>query len=364
MQRSTILIVDDDPAVLASTSKVLRDKYCVKATKSGTQALQIAQGAEPPDLILLDIMMPELSGYEVLAKLLSNRNSKQIPVIFITAKSSEQDEERGLEMGAVDYITKPISPIVLQARVNTHLLLKYAQDYLADKNTFLETEVHRRMEENQQIQNISIRALAHLAETRDPETGQHILRTQSYVNLLARLLSEREEYKTLVTPEYVDLITRSAPLHDIGKVGIPDSVLLKPGKFDDDEWGIMQNHSYLGAQAIELAEKDTNSPLKFLSLAKEIAHWHHERWDGTGYPDKLRGIAIPLSARIMAIADVFDALISRRIYKEAMPLEQAKAVMYEQKGKHFDPDILNVFLENFELFVEIARAHPEQETLL
>ncbi len=359
MPKQTILIVDDDPTVLAAISKVLREKYRVKATRSGEQALQIAQGPEPPDLILLDVLMPKLNGYEVLNKLQSHQVSKSIPIIFVSAKSSEADEERGLELGAVDYISKPISPVVLQARVNTQLLLKQAKDYLSDKNAFLEAEVHRRMAENQQIQSVSIRALAHLAEIRDPETGQHILRTQAYVYQLAKLLKQREEFNDIITDEYVDLIARSAPLHDIGKVGIPDNILLKAAPLSDREWQIMQSHPGLGAQAIELAEKEVNSPLKFLSLAKEIARWHHEHYDGSGYPDGLAGSDIPLSARIMAVADVFDALLSRRVYKKALATDEVYRQMAEQGGKHFDPVVLQVFLAHFDEFVSIAQSHMD-----
>lgn len=213
------------------------------------------------------------------------------------------------------------------------------------------------MQENQIIQNVTINALGHLAEIRDPETGEHILRTQDYVRVLAERLQGHPLFRDTITDQYIELVTRSAPLHDIGKVGIPDNILLKPGKLTDDEWVIMKTHTELGALAIEHAEKDVDQPVEFLTLAKEITHWHHEKWDGSGYPDGLFGNDIPVSARLMAIADVFDALISKRVYKSTMSLEKARGIIAEGRGKHFDPDITDVFLDNFDEFTQIAHKY-------
>jgi len=354
MTKITVLVVDDDPTTLTATSSILKDQYHVRIANSGERAIQVAQTAPFPELILLDISMPGMDGFEVIRELKNNDKTQNIPVIFVTAMESEGDEETGLSLGAVDYITKPIKPAILLARTMTHVTLKQAQDFLVDQNEFLEAEISRRLKENITVQNVSIRALAHLAETRDPETGDHILRTQSYVNELAKLLQSHSRFKSLISKHFVDLLTKSAPLHDIGKVGIPDHVLLKPGKFNRDEWLIMQTHAEIGARAIEYAEKDVKQPVEFLSLAKEIAHWHHERWDGSGYPDKLKGDDIPLSARIMALADVFDALISSRIYKEPMSFADTWDVIEAEQGHQFDPDIAKVFLDNFDVFVEIA----------
>jgi putative two-component system response regulator len=267
------------------------------------------------------------------------------------------DEEKGLEMGAVDYLTKPINSAILMARVKTHLTLKQANDFLHDKNKYLEAEIDRRMEDNQIIQNVSIGALANLAETRDSETGEHILRTQAYVGVLAKRLQGHPRFRDTITNQFIELATRSAPLHDIGKVGIPDNILLKPDKLTDDEWVIMKMHAEIGAQAIEHAEKDVERPVEFLALAKEIAHWHHEKWDGSGYPDGLSGDEIPVSARLMALADVFDALTTVRVYKPAMPYEKARDIIVEGRGKHFDPDVTDAFLHHFDEFVEIANKH-------
>jgi putative two-component system response regulator len=355
-----LLIVDDMPENLSMLGDMLRDVgYRVKVANSGRLALRYAEQEPQPDLILLDVMMPEMDGYEVLARLQDAASTRAIPVIFLTALDDARDEERGLESGAADYITKPVKPAVVLARVRTQLLVKQAQDWLHDQNAVLEAEVARRMKENERIQTVSIRALAHLAETRDPETGNHILRTQNYVGLLAKLLGDHPGFCATLTPPYVNMLTRSAPLHDIGKVGIPDYILLKPGKLTADEWIIMKTHTLLGSNAIDLAEKDIDHPLEFLLLAKEIAHWHHERWDGKGYPDGLAQGAIPVSARLMAVADVFDALISPRVYKEPMPPAKARDIIAGERGRQFDPDVTDAFLGNFDQFVSIAKMHSD-----
>jgi putative two-component system response regulator len=206
---------------------------------------------------------------------------------------------------------------------------------------------------------VSIRALAHLAETRDPETGNHILRTQGYVNRLAGALRAHPRFSARLDDRYIDLLTRSAPLHDIGKVGIPDHILLKPGKLTPEEWEVMKTHAKIGSDAIERAEQDIEMPLDFLSAAKEIAHWHHEKWDGSGYPDGLAGEAIPVSARLMALADVFDALISARVYKPAFPYEKARDIITEGRERHFDPAVCDAFLDTFADFVAIAERYRE-----
>ncbi len=362
MPDSTILIVDDSPDSLAILSDLLRPDYQVRVANSGNRALQLT-GIDPaPDLILLDVMMPGLDGYAVLEQLKADPLTRDIPVIFITALNLEQDQFRGFKLGAVDYITKPIMPLVVQARIRTHLELKHARDRLSSQNTWLESEVNRRMSENVLIQKISVRALAHLAETRDPETGNHILRTQSYVNALALRLKDHPNFTSVIDDAYTELITQSAPLHDIGKVGIPDHVLLKPGALSADEWTIMKTHAELGAKAIELAEFDVDKKVEFLTLAKEIAHWHHERWDGKGYPDGLTANDIPVSARLMSVADVFDALINKRVYKPAMSFEKAREIIADGRGSQFDPDVVDAFLDGFENFKAIAQRYRETDS--
>jgi putative two-component system response regulator len=357
---ATILIVDDVPDNLAVLGELLRQSgYQVKVANSGRAALRFAAQLPRPDLILLDVMMPEMDGYQVLLALRDNPVTRDIPVMFLTALDASHDEQRGLDMGAADYISKPIRPSVVLARVRTQLEAKQARDLLRGQNSFLEAEVARRMAENELIQAISIRALARLAEIRDPETGNHILRTQAYVELLARRLQSHPRFAATLSDDYIKLLARSAPLHDIGKVGIPDAILQKPGKLDAEEWEIMKTHARLGAEAIEQADLDSEKQLAFLTLAREIARWHHERWDGAGYPDGLQGEAIPVSARLMALADVFDALISPRVYKAPIPLAQACEIMRAGRGSHFDPDACDAFLDVFEQMGEIARSHMD-----
>ena len=358
-----ILIVDDAAENLLVLSDLLRPQYKVLAATNGEGCLRVAHGPLRPELILLDVMMPGMDGYEVLTRLRDDPLTADIPVIFLTALATIGDEERGLRLGAADYITKPISPAIVLARVRTQLQVKQAADLLKNQNISLEREIARRMAKNDLTQQVSIRALAHLAETRDPETGNHILRTQAYVQHLAQTLRRHPRFAAMLNDQYINLLGRSAPLHDIGKVGIPDHILLKPGKLNAEEWAIMQTHAQLGSEAIERAEADIEMPLDFLSLAKEIARWHHEKWDGSGYPDGLSGEAIPLSARLMALADVFDALISPRVYKPPMSFAEARSIIHEGRGKHFDPDIVDAFIADFSVYCAIAERYHDAEDL-
>jgi putative two-component system response regulator len=355
----TILIVDDAPENLTVLSELLQPLYRVRAATSGPKALRIAVTAPRPDLILLDVMMPAMDGYQVFEQLRADPATCDIPVIFVTAMDNMEAELHGLDVGAVDYITKPIMPPIVLARIHTQLELKQAHDWLRNQNGYLETEIAKRMAENELIQEVSIRALAHLAETRDPETGNHILRTQGYVQQLAMDLRPHPRFASILNGHYIRLLARSAPLHDIGKVGIPDAILQKPGPLTPEEWKIMKTHAQLGSEAIELAERDADESVEFLSLAKEIAHWHHEKWDGSGYPDGLAGDSIPISARIMALADVFDALISRRVYKQPMPYDEVRDIIAAGRGRHFDPDMTDAFLAHFSVFCDIADSHRD-----
>ncbi|MBU0752269.1 MAG: two-component system response regulator [Gammaproteobacteria bacterium] len=359
--RTTLLIVDDDPGNLAILGELLQPHYDVLVAPSGKRALEIATET-PPDLILLDVMMPEVDGHEVLRQLKGRPDTQDIPVIFVTGKDGSKDEEAGLALGAVDYITKPFRPAIVLARVRTQLELKLARDWLADQNAHLEAEVTRRTSDIMLTQDITIKALAELAETRDNETGNHIRRTQEYVRLLARQLQGHPRFAAFLTEQNIELLAKSAPLHDIGKVGIPDHILHKPGKLNAEEWAVMQTHAELGAQAIEHALRETDRHIDFLDTAQQIAHWHHEKWDGSGYPDGLKGDAIPVPARLMALADVFDALISRRVYKAAMPPDAARDIIAGERGKHFDPDVTDAFLAAYDDFVAVAEKYQEGET--
>ena len=355
IRRPTILVVDDTPDNLVLMSNLLKDRYVVKVANHGEKALKIVRTGEPPDLILLDIMMPGLSGHEVAQQLMADPKTRDIPVIFLTALASEEDETIGLGLGAADYITKPIRPAILLARVETHLNIKAAADFLRSQNDFLEQEVARRTREVAAIQDVTIHAMASLAETRDNETGNHIRRTQNFVKALAEHLKTHPRFAATLDDATIRLLFKSAPLHDIGKVGIPDRILLKPGKLTPEEFEVMKTHTTLGRDAIEHAELQLGADVAFLRLAKEIAYGHQEKWDGSGYPEGLSGDRIPVSARLMAVADVYDALISRRVYKPALPHAEAVEIIRKGRGNHFDPDITDAFLACADEFHEIAQ---------
>jgi len=381
--KPTILVVDDTPENLSLMSSLLKDSYQVRAANHGERALKIAFSDQPPDLILLDIMMPDIDGYEVCRQLKAEASTRDIPIIFLTARSDMEDEQKGLTLGAVDYITKPINPPIVLARVAAQLSLKARTDFLRernefllekndylkeknsflhDKNAFLEHEVARRTEEVTAIQDVTILAMASLAETRDSETGNHIRRTQHYVKALAEGLKSHARFSAFLTDHNIQMLFKSAPLHDIGKVGIPDRILLKPGRFSPDEFEIMKTHTTLGRDAIAHAEASLGTRVEFLTMAKDIALFHQEKWDGSGYPAGLQGDAIPVAARLMAVADVYDALISRRVYKEGMPHERAVEIIKEGRGKHFDPDMVDCFLTLQGEFQAIALRYADSDT--
>ena len=361
MVQPTVLVVDDAPENLSLISSLLRGRYQVKVCNSGEKALRFLQGEQLPDLILLDIIMPGLSGYDVLGQIRSLPRLSSIPVVFLTAKSGVEDEQRGLDLGAADYITKPISPPVLLARVKTQLENKAAADFLRDQNSFLETEVSKRTREISAIQDVTIMAMASLAETRDSDTGNHIRRTQYYLRALAEKLKSHPRFAMALSDQTISMLFKSAPLHDIGKVGIPDRILLKPGRFTPEEFEVMKTHTTLGRDAIELAERQLGMKVDFLQHAKDIAYFHQEKWDGSGYPTGASGEQIPVSARLMAVADVYDALISRRVYKEGMSHEKAVGIIREGRGTHFDPDIVDAFLEIQGEFVAIAARFSDSD---
>jgi len=359
--KPTVLIVDDTAENLTLMNGLLKDTYRTKVANTGERALKVAQGEGPPDLILLDIMMPGMDGYEVCRRLKSDAKTAAIPVIFLTAKTEVEDEQQGFDVGAVDYITKPISPPIVLARVKTQLTLKAAADFLRDKNAYLESEVGKRTREVQVVQDVTIMAMASLAETRDNETGNHIRRTQNYVRALAKKLQPHPLFKAYLDDDTIEMLYKSAPLHDIGKVGIPDAILLKPGKLTPEEFEVMKTHTTLGRDAIVAAEKLIDAPSTFLRLAREIAHYHQEKYDGSGYPEKLAGDAIPISARLMALADVYDALISKRVYKAPFPHDKAVAMIREGRGRHFDPHMTDAFLLIEHEFAEIAARFADSD---
>jgi len=352
-EQPSILVIDDTPGNLSLLNQLLREHYRVRLANSGPRGLELAAMA-PPDLILLDIMMPDMDGYQVFQRLQSDPATRRIPVIFLTAKVGAEDEERGLAMGAVDFIHKPIAPSVVLARVRTHLQIRHWQTFLEDKSAWLQQEVESRVSEVFRLQEATIRVMVSLAEFRDECTGNHIRRTQDYVRLLADYLSRQPRDAGFLTPEQIDRIAKASPLHDIGKIAIPDHILLKPGRHTPEEFAIMQTHSVKGESMLLRSLHEMGGDNAMLRFACQIARSHHERWDGGGYPDGLAGEAIPLAARLMAVADVYDALRSRRPYKKAFDHAEAVDIIVQGKGSHFDPLLVEAFLALQGVFSEIA----------
>jgi putative two-component system response regulator len=350
----TVLVVDDVPANLQLISELLQDHYEVRVAASGVQALRVIDRVLP-DLILLDVVMPEMDGYEVCRRLKADPRTRDVPVLFLSARKQDEDVCQGFELGATDYLHKPINPPILLARVRTQIRLKTATDLLRSQNMYLDQQVTARTRELQATHDVTILALASLAETRDNETGNHLRRTQHYVRALAEQLRDHPRFRKELDEKSIELMFKSAPLHDIGKVGIPDHILLKPGRFEPAEFDIMKTHAQLGYQALVHAEELLGAQVPFLRIAKEIALCHHEKWDGSGYPRGLAGEAIPVSARLMAVADVYDAVISRRVYKSQMSHDTAATIIYEGAGRHFDPDVVAAFKVLEHQFQQIAR---------
>lgn len=336
IERPTVLVVDDDVSNLYVIMEALKDQYVVVTATNGTRALNKAIAAPLPDIILLDVMMPDISGYDVCTKLKGNEATRGVPVIFVTALSEIGDETKGLELGAVDYITKPINPSLVKARVRNQLELKRHRDRL-------EAMVRERTKELVLTQQATIEMLADLAETRDPETGCHIKRTQEYVCALAHAARQLPDLELFMDDESIDMLYHSAVLHDIGKVGVPDAILNKEGKLSKEEFSMMKEHCIIGYKAMLGAQRKLGEN-SFLRLAGEIALTHHERWNGTGYPRGLSGAEIPISGRIVAVADVYDALVCQRIYKPPFTHKEAVNIIVGERGKQFDPRFVKAFL--------------------
>lgn len=360
-QKQHIMVVDDTPYDIAFMESSLSDTYEISVATNGCDAIELARSSNQPDLILLDVMMPNMDGYEVCSQLKESQITRHIPIIFVTAKDDTANQANGFALGAVDYITKPISIPIVKARVATHLAL-------ADQNRALEAEVRHRTMELNATQDVTIRSLAILAEYRDNETGGHIVRTQHYVRILAEQLRELPRFcDTIGSNDVVELLFKSAPLHDIGKVGIRDYILLKPGTLTDDEFSEMKQHTIYGAEALEKAESSMGEGMhsSFLSIAREIAYTHHEKYDGSGYPQGLKGDEIPVSGRLMAIADIYDALVSRRVYKPPFSHSKAYAIITDGDGRvepsHFDPDVLAAFKSAGENFRKVAIKFADSE---
>lgn len=334
-QKPTLLVVDDIPENIDVLVASLRDEYSIKVALNGARALAIAQKSPRPDLILLDVMMPEMDGYEVCRRLKADPITANIPVIFVTAKHDVSDEERGFSLGAADYIIKPISPPLVRARIRNQIALY-------DQNRQLMEKVRERTKALQESQLRIIHHLGKAVEYRDNETGAHVVR-MSYIS---KYIAER----CVDDKEWVDHLFHAAPMHDLGKIGIADKILLKPGKLDPDEWEQMKRHTQFGADILSV----DGDPL--LEMARTIALTHHERWDGKGYPAGLKGEEIPLEGRIVALADVIDALLSNRPYKRSWSIENTFKYVKEQSGHHFDPQLTEIALG---LTVKIADLHVQ-----
>lgn len=323
-EKKKVLIVDDCKENLDVLYNLLKDTYNVNAAKDGNTALKLLNSGLSPDIILLDIMMPQISGYEICKIIKSNKKLSKIPIIFISSKSGEFDEKKGFEVGAVDYITKPISPLITLERIKTHL-------YLANQQNHLENLVIERTKTIYDTRKMIISTLSRAGEYKDNETGLHVLRMGKYSYLLGKKMGLLESEN--------NLLLNIVPMHDIGKIGIPDKILLKEGKLTKEEWEIMKSHTLIGADILG------DSDFELIKGARECALSHHEKWDGTGYPFGLKGDEIPLYGRIAAISDVFDALTSDRPYKKAWIVDDAITHLKEQRGKQFDPELLDLFLE-------------------
>ncbi len=345
LSQCTVQIVEDTETNIDILVEALGSDYEVCVSMDGESAVQDITKNQP-DIILLDIMMPGMDGYEVCEKLKQNTTTRNIPIIFLTALSDEQDEAKGLALGAVDYIVKPFSPELVKSRVRNQLELKSHRDHL-------EALVKERTAELELTQEVTLESMGTLAEYRDPETGGHIMRTKHYVKLLANHLMDHHFGAGFLNNDLVELFYKSAPLHDIGKVGVPDHILLKPGKLTVEEFEQMKKHTIWGRDAIAVSEKKLGKD-SFMRYAREIAESHHEKWDGSGYPHGLKEDNIPISGRLMAVADVYDALISKRVYKPPFPHKKAVAIIIEGKGSHFDPEIADAFWTLKDSFKKLA----------
>ena len=335
----TILIVDDTPSSRVSLFSLLRDEFHVEVAEDGAEAISRATSSNPPDLILLDTDMPGTDGFAVCRRLKANPATQGIPVIFLLATSDPQHEARCFESGGADCIAQPFYPATVRARVKTQLAIRASMTAEA----------------------VTIFALTSLAETRDSDTGNHILRTQNYVKSLALRLQTHPKFAKVLTDGFIATLFKSVPLYDMGSIGIPDRILLKPGGLTVTEFEIMKTHTTLGRDAIENAEKTLGTGAAFLATAKEMVYSHQEKWDGSGYPQGLAAEQIPVSARLMAIADVYDALISPRVYKDGLPHDKAVQIIFQSRASHFDPDMVDAFIEIQDDFNAVAQRYADTE---
>jgi putative two-component system response regulator len=355
-KKASVLVVDDDRLHCHLMEQILRDDYTVRCIHSVPEAIShLGVAGNTPDIILLDLNMPQADGRQLLYAIKAQPQSKNIPIIFVTIEDDPRLQEQTLELGAVDYLLKPVQPGILKRKIANHIRSQTKQNTLHAHNVLLHEELAETINELQLVQDVTVLALATLTEVRNSETGEHIWRTQEYVRVLAQALRNTERFCHRLTDKDVYLIYKTAPLHDIGKVGIPDRILNKPSALSAEEMEVIKSHTLIGHNALSQAEQlYENTESSFLRYAREICCSHHERWDGGGYPHGLAGEQIPLSARIMAIADVYDALISKRAYKAAYGHNEAVGIISEGRGSAFDPFLVDLFLEHHLEFNAIA----------
>jgi len=358
-ERKTIFLVDDNLTNLTVGKAALAEHYNVFTLNSGEKLLKMLD-KNIPDLILLDIEMPEMNGYDVLKVIKSKEETKLIPVIFLTARDDVEGELEGLSLGAIDYITKPFSPALLLKRIETHLLIEGQRKELFNYNHNLEEIVEKKTKSVVELQNAILKTVAELVEFRDNVTGGHIERTTSYLGVLLDALSAVGLYEKEISSWDLKLVLQSAQLHDVGKIAVRDGILQKPGKLTEEEFNEIKNHTTWGKEIIEKIKRKT-SERTFLEHAEIFAATHHEKWDGSGYPKGLKGENIPLQGRLMAIADVYDALVSDRPYKKAFPHEKAVSIISEGKGTHFEPVLVDLFLKVSDEFNNIAKSFKHEE---
>lgn len=343
--QKTILCVDDTPANLKLLKECLQPYFNVRLINHGQKALDFLadpQKAQEVHLVLLDVMMPDIDGFEVCRKIRGTAHTENLPVIFITAKNTPEDEQKGLDVGGNDFISKPINPNVMLSRVNTHLKLESYQSLLRRENAHLEIQLKESLLDVMHLQEATLTVMTSLAEFRDEDTGNHIKRTQIYIEKLAHA-SAKMFPELELNEERISIISMCAPLHDIGKITTPDEILLKPGKLTDDEFAIMKQHTIKGSEILGRAAGIMAGKGEFLTLAQELAISHHEKWDGSGYPYGLSGDAIPITGRLMAVVDVYDALRSKRVYKPAFSHAKSMEIIEQSQGSHFDPRLVEAF---------------------
>lgn len=364
---ANILIVDDIEAnrdLLSKRLDRLGYHYCL--AEDGQQCLDMMR-KQDFDLVLLDIMMPNKNGYQVLEEMNESPRLKWVPVIMVSAVEGIESVIKCIELGAVDYLTKPFNPVLLKARISACLENKRLSDrereyrsFIEKNNLYLNEQVLKQSQQISSTQLAAIFAMSKLAESRDPETGEHLMRMREYCRLVAVRLAKLEKYKSFIDPDFIENIYTASPLHDIGKVGIPDSILLKNGVLNDEEWVIMKSHTVIGAETLRAVDSQ-HSGNAFIQIGIDLAESHHERWDGSGYPHGLSGEVIPLAGRILALGDVYDALTSSRCYKKGFTHEKSREYILSQRGKHFDPDVVDVFIEAEDEFINIRQSFPDPD---